>query len=135
MKNITKSILMLMITSIIFFASCSKEDVGENFVITIDNLYAPETVTALKDTVNVHLQGYIGPTDCQVFDRAVFQFSGEKIIVVAVGKDKQKKGNCKPQESRLDNVVRIIIPYPGVYTFYALNENDSITATRQITVN
>ncbi|MDR2887952.1 MAG: hypothetical protein LBV26_08140 [Bacteroidales bacterium] len=133
-KKLKTAALLLTVVCLTAVFSCKKDDVPSLFRVRIDSISARDTARA-GDTITVHLDGYIGPNKCYVFDNAGFYpKSKNDIVVEAFGEIIDNGLPCKEEESLLDDDIRVVLPATaGTYTFKAIYDADT-TAIRKIVV-
>lgn len=136
LRNLKTAVLLLTLVCLTAMFSCNKDDKQPYFRIKIDSIVAPDTAIT-GDSIGVSLYGYIGPNKCYAFDNAIFyQRNPElnEIMIEAYGEVVDNNGlSCKEEEAFLDRSIGVFMPETvGTYTFKAVYDGDTITATRKI---
>ena len=115
---------LLIVVGLIAFAACKKTEYPY-FSITIDRITMPDKVHVM-DSFKIHLYGYIGPTQCYVFDGVNFLTvetrAPNEIFLEAVGKQNTK--DCGGGESLLDDEIVAWFKELGEFIFYDINKPD-----------
>ena len=94
------------------------------FKAKVEGVFAPPVAFA-EDSVSIYIYGYLGPTDCYIFDNAELHLqNNNNVLIEAFGIQKSGDIVCNNAASLLNyHELIIVFPEPGEYTFVTMLSN------------
>jgi hypothetical protein len=117
----------------IYFGSCSFETKTiEPYIIQVDSIVAPDTVTP-KTVFEIRLLGIVGPSSCYSLEKVyVFVTEQKDISVEARGTFRYDGTPCADGVVYLDTTVETNVPTSGTYTIKALQQDNTYLVKKLI---
>ena len=107
-----KILIAIVFVLAAIFTSCDKEEelVIDDFQVEIDSILAPDTIN-LGDIFEVKFYGFLGVTECYVFQRFAVDMPETNISVTTIGGFIQDKV-CDSTDQFMDGVILKIFDLP-----------------------
>lgn len=127
------SLFAFLFAGIFLSTGCKKKKAEPaEFIIRVDSIHVADSTPA-SQTLDIEFFGTIGPNGCYSFDRFDGNFSGDSILITAIGVFSGDEV-CPENIPLLDGaVLQVSNLIPGDYTV-AVKQPDETYLTREITI-
>jgi hypothetical protein len=125
MKKLFIGVLLTAIVAALASSCGMKVKTVEPYLISIDSLYAPDTVK-IKTLFDVEVFGLVGPSKCYAFERLYSSGNNNnEIFIEAWGNYTYVGDPCVDEKVLLQESIEISVSVPGIYTLKGLKYNSN----------